>query len=108
MQLINGQELFLAFATERDSTGAPHASVRRVVVIDAENKVVRRDGIGGSVVDVLREWSVETAHPTEAAAWAACAAFLTDRAYLVTQKATECSAKAAEAAAAGRIVKVPA
>lgn len=105
MQFVTGQEVFLSFATAHDSRGEPYASVRRGVVIDAENRIIRRDN---GVVDVIRDWSVENAHPTEAAAWAANAAQLTDSAYRVSQKASECSRKAAETAAAARIVSVPA
>ena len=106
MELTTGQEIWLSFAIERSSDGQPFVSVARAVVLDAENRVVKRPDIG--MVSVLSAWSSEQAHPTEAAAWRACAEHLLQRAGQITDKAAECHARAAAAAAASSIVAVPA
>ena len=72
MELVTGQEVWIAFATGFSSvTGQAVAQVGHGVVIDGENRVVKRDS---GYVSVLGRSSVEQPHPSEAAAWEANAA----------------------------------
>lgn len=104
MHLTTGQTVYLAFATAADSRGQPVAWVTQATVIDAENRILRRDN---GVVTVFDEYyRVETIHDSSAAAWDAAATILEADADAIAAKAAECRAKAA--AAASQIVAVPA
>lgn len=95
MELVTGQTVWLSFATGFSSvTGQANTQVSRGVVIDGENRVVKRDS---GYVSVLSPHSVEQAHPTEAAAWAANADYMERHAATVQEKAAECRLKAARA-----------
>lgn len=100
-----GDTVYLAFETSRGSDGRPVAWVNEATVLDAENRVVRRQT---GHVAVMQPWSCETVHATEAEAWNACASRLAVSAAAVEAEASRCAAKAAEAAAASQIVQVPA
>lgn len=94
MKLETGQTVWIAFATP-EASGRPVADVHRAVVLDGENRIVRRDS---GYVGVCQTWSVEQPHPTEAAAWAACADLLERHVVAVEEKAQECRRAAAKAA----------
>ena len=68
MELVTGQEVWVAFAAAASSGigGPPVANVHRAVVIDGENRVLKRDN---GYVGICQTWSVEQCFPTEAAAW---------------------------------------
>lgn len=100
MDLVTGQVVWVAFATGSSQGGGPMATVARGVVLDGENRVVRRDG---GYVGVVQRWSVEQCHATEADAWAANAAVLERHLVEVTEKATECRMQAAKCAAKAAI-----
>ena len=102
MELVTGQEVWIAFATGFSTvTGGPNAQVSRGVVIDGENAVVKRDG---GYVSVVGPNSVEQCYPTEAAAWAANADQLSLWADAVEASVDACRQKAAEAAAKAAVV----
>jgi len=101
MELVTGQEVWIAFATGFSSvTGQAVAQVGHGVVIDGENRVVKRDN---GYVSVLGRSSVEQPHPTEAAAWEANARYMERQIADVAAKAAECRQKAAECAAKGAV-----
>ena len=100
MELVTGQVVWVAFATGSSQGGGPIASVARGVVIDGENRVVKRDG---GYVGVCQTWGVEQCHATEAEAWAANASLLERHAFEVADKATECRMRAAKCAAKAAI-----
>ena len=102
MALTTGQEVWIAFATGFSTvTGGPAAQVSHGIVIDGENRVVKRDN---GYVSVLAPHSVEQAHPTEAAAWAANADMLGRWVEAVEAQVGDCQQKAAEAAAKAEVV----
>lgn len=101
MELVTGQEVWIAFASGGTAGGGPIATVRRGVVLDGENRVVKRDG---GHVSVLQTWSVEQCHETEAAAWTANADLLERFVAPVVEKSQECRQAAAEAAAKAAVV----
>lgn len=95
-ELVTGQEVWIAFAVGHSSVdGRPHATVSRGVVLDGENRVVRRDS---GYVGICQAWGSEQCHPTEAAAWAACGDLLERYVVAVEQMAQECRRAAAKAA----------
>lgn len=97
MELVTGQEVWIAFATGFSSVaGQAVAHVGHGVVIDGENRVVKRDN---GYVSVVGRGSVEQAYHTEAAAWEANARYMERQAADVQARAAECRRKAAEAAA---------
>lgn len=97
MELVTGQEVWIAFATGHSSVdGRPVAVVTHATVLDGENRIVKRDS---GMVDVCHTWSVEQCHPTEEAAWAACGDLLEQYVAAVEEKARECRRQAAQAAA---------
>jgi hypothetical protein len=102
MELVTGQEVWIAFAAAASSGigGPPVANVHRAVVIDGENRVLKRDN---GYVGICQTWSVEQCFPTEAAAWSANADLLERFVVAVEQKAQECRRSAAQAAAKGAV-----
>lgn len=97
MELTTGQEVWLAFSTASNGVGGtPYASVERATVIDGEHRVLRREN---GRCTICQTWSVEHPHPTEAAAWAACADELERFVGAVEAKAQECRQAAAQSAA---------
>ena len=97
MELVTGQEVWIAFATGFSTvTGQANVQVGHGIVIDGENRVVKRDN---GYVSVCRKDGVEQCHPTEAAAWEANARYMERQVADVAAKAAECRLKAAEAAA---------
>lgn len=97
MELVTGQEVWIAFACGHSSVdGQPHATVDRGVVIDGKHRVVKRDS---GFVGVLYSSGVEQCHATEAAAWAANASLLERHVAIVEKQAQECRRAAAQAAA---------
>lgn len=103
MQLTTGQTVFISFAAVSGFVGKPVAWVTKGIVIDGENRIVRRESGSVSVFD--SDYKVESLHGTSAEAWAAAADVLDAEAEAIVNKAAECRAKAA---AAARIVAVSA
>lgn len=104
MELTTGQEVWIAFATGDSSyTGKPEASVTHGIVLDGENRVVKRDN---GYVSVCCPSSVEQCHASEAEAWAANADLLDRYVAAIEQKAAECRRAAGKAAAEATVVKV--
>lgn len=101
MELVTGQKVWVAVAFGSDSSGRPYANVSRGVVLDGEHRVVKRDS---GYVGVCERSSLEQCHPTEAAAWAACADSLERYVEAIADKAAECRRAAAEAAAKAAVV----
>jgi hypothetical protein len=93
--LVTGQVVWIAFAVGHSVDGRPHAQVSRGVVLDGENRVVKRDN---GYVGICQTWGSEQCHPTEAAAWAACGDLLERYVVAVEQRAQECRRAAAKAA----------
>lgn len=95
--LITGQVVWIGFAVGNSTLdGKPHASVCRGVVLDGENRVVKRDS---GHVGVMQRWSVEQCYATEAEAWAANASLLERFVVEIEEKAQECRRLAAKVAA---------
>lgn len=95
--LVTGQIVWIGFACGNSSIdGRPHASVSRGVVLDGENRIVKRDS---GYVGVIQRWSVEQCYATEAEAWAANAGLLERFVVEIEEKAQECRRNAAKSAA---------
>lgn len=101
-----GETVFMAFSTSRSSDLTPFASVTEATVLDAENGVLRL--ASGQVLVHEPKWSSSTLHATEAEAWGACAAKLEREVAAINAEISRCATKAAEVAAASRIVAVTA
>lgn len=99
--MTDGQTVWIAFATIRVHPEVPQATVTQGTVLDAENRVIKREN---GQVTVFSDWSVETLHDSEAEAWAACHAYLSAAADRALSEAARC----AQMAAGGRIVQVTA
>lgn len=95
----NGETVFVAFV----SGDHLKSYVTKSTVIDAEHRIVRRDN---GDVRILADF--ETAHATEAQAWAQAAREVSAYAENMRLHAERCASKAAEIAAASSIVQVPA
>lgn len=105
MTIEDGQTVWVSFSSERGYDGVPYASVSKGEVINAEHRIVRREG---GFVGAIDNYGIERLFATEAEAWAANAEYLSETAERIAAKARECERRAAEAAAAARIVAVPA
>lgn len=103
VEMKTGQEVWIAFATGDSSyTGKPEATVAHGIVLDGENRVVKRDN---GYVSVCSPSSVEQCFASEAEAWAANADLLDRYVAAIEQKAAECR-RAAGRATANSAVRV--
>ena len=94
--LITGQVVWIGFAVGNSTLdGRPHANVSRGVVLDGENRIVKRDS---GYVSVCGRSSVEQCYASEAEAWAANAGLLERFVAEIEEKARECRSQAAKAA----------
>lgn len=97
MELTTGQEVWIAFATGDSSySGKPEATVHRGIVLDGENRVVKRDN---GYVSVCSPSGVEQCHASEAEAWMANADLLERYVTAIEKKAVDCRVAAAKASA---------
>lgn len=93
--MITGQIVWIGFACGNSSIdGRPHATVSRGVVIDGENRIVKRDS---GYVSVCERSSVEKFYASEAEAWAGNADLLERFVAEIEEKAQECRRNAAKA-----------